>query len=83
MTWFIYILECSDGTLYTGVSTDPDRRVYEHNHTSKGAKYTRGRRPVKLLWAKACRDRSNAQGLEAKIKTLNRDQKLAYINGRA
>ena len=82
MTWFVYILECVDETLYTGVSTHPDRRVYEHNHTSKGAKYTRGRRPVKLLWAKACRDRSHAQGLEAKIKTLNRDQKLAYINGR-
>lgn len=80
MIWFVYVLECVDGTLYTGVSTHPDRRVHDHNHTSKGAKYTRGRRPVKLLWAKACQDRTHAQGLEVKIKSLNREQKLAYIS---
>ena len=47
--WYLYILECSDGTLYTGISKDPERRLNEHNNSKKGAKYTAARRPVKLI----------------------------------
>ena len=51
MKWFVYILKCSDNTLYTGITTDIERRIKEHNSSNKGAKYTKTRRPVKLFYS--------------------------------
>lgn len=77
--WFVYLVECIDGTLYTGCTTDVTRRVAEHNSSSRGAKYTRSRRPVKLLAAFSSATRSTAQSEESQIKKLTRAQKLALI----
>ena len=79
--WYLYVVECRDGTLYTGVSTDVLRRVHEHNHTSRGAKYTRTRGPVKLVWEKKYNNRSEAQSAEFKFKKLTRNKKWETING--
>lgn len=73
--WFCYILECSDGTLYTGITNDLEMRIKTHN-LGKGAKYTRNRLPVKLKWSKIVENRSEASKLEYQIKKLNRSQKL-------
>lgn len=75
----LYILECADGTLYTGITTDVRRRVVEHNTSALGAKYTRGRRPVRLVYAEKFRDRSLASHEEARIKTLSRSAKKSLI----
>lgn len=77
--WFVYILACCDGTLYTGCTTDLDRRLQEHNESPRGAKYTRSRRPVKLVFWAPHPDRSAAQREEARIKKLSRAQKLQLI----
>ena len=74
--WFVYILECSDKSLYTGITKDLDRRVKEHNTSSKGAKYTKSRRPVKLKYVRPFTDRSTAAKEEARIKKLSRADKL-------
>ena len=79
MPYFVYILECSDSTLYTGITTDVQKRLHEHNNTQKGAKYTKIRRPVKLLHVEELEDRSSASKREYAIKKLKRDQKLALI----
>ena len=81
--WKVYILECSDGTLYTGTATDLPRRLRQHNgELAGGPKYTRGRRPVNLLWSAAAADRSAAQQREAAIKKLSRDEKLSLPGSR-
>lgn len=77
--WHVYLLECSDKTLYTGITTDIDRRVKEHNGGSRGAKYTRGRRPVILLGFIGVTSKSIALKVEYKIKQLPRDEKLNYV----
>ena len=77
---YVYILECADGTLYTGYTTEPERRLTEHNEGS-GAKYTRGRLPVKMVYTAAFETRSEATKEEARIKQLTRAQKLALIPG--
>lgn len=78
--WFVYVLRCGDDTLYTGVTTDVKRRVKEHNQDDKlAASYTRGRRPVKLVYQEICSDRSQALKREIGIKRLKRDQKEALI----
>ena len=77
--WYLYVVECSDGTLYTGITTDIDRRLDEHNGSSRGAKYTRPRRPVFLVVAVPCKDRSEASKLEAHVKAMTRRQKLTWI----
>lgn len=79
MTWSVYILKCADTSLYTGVTTDTKRRVQEHNQGKLGAKYTRARRPVELLYTEECDDRSGACKREAAIKKLSRQQKLLLI----
>lgn len=79
MGWFVYILRCSDNTLYTGVTTDVERRVAEHNGTTKSAKYTKARQPVELVYTKKAKDRSGAQIREASIKKLSREEKLNLI----
>lgn len=83
MSWFVYILRCGDGTLYTGVTTDLVRRVSEHNGdggAGKGAKYTKARRPVAMVYHEAHADRSSAGIREAAIKKLSRPEKQALID---
>ena len=77
--YYVYILQCSDDTLYTGITTDLDRRVYEHNHLAKGAKYTKVRRPVSLVYSQRCENRSLALKREHEIKKLPRAEKLKLI----
>lgn len=74
--YFLYILECSDKTLYTGITTNLDRRIKEHNGLKTGAKYTKIRRPVKLVYSKEFINRSEALKEEVKIKKLSRQQKI-------
>jgi putative endonuclease len=76
--WFVYIVECSDGSLYTGTTTDLDRRIEQHN-SGTGAKYTRGRGPVKLKEFFEFDDRSMACKVESRIKKLKRSKKLKLI----
>ncbi len=75
MPHFVYILLCSDDTLYTGYTTDVGRRVGEHN-TGKGAKYTRTRRPVVLIYEEEHKSRNNALKREIQIKNMRRSSKL-------
>ena len=80
MSYYVYILECSDSTLYTGITTDIDRRVDEHNNSDKGAKYTKLRRPVTLVYREEAEDRSSASKREYAIKKLSRKAKLELID---
>jgi len=77
--YYLYIVECSDKTLYTGITTDLERRIAEHNSTELGAKYTFSRRPVKLVYSKKFKNRSTVSKKEASIKKLKRVQKLKLI----
>lgn len=78
--WFAYILQCADDSLYTGVTIDVIRRVEEHNSDNKkGARYTRVRRPVTLVYREQCDNRADACQREAAIKKLTRQQKLNLI----
>jgi putative endonuclease len=80
MTWFTYILRCADDSLYTGITIDIDRRLNEHNtDNKKGARYTRARRPVNLVYQKVCEDRASASRLEYQLKSMSRKQKLALL----
>jgi putative endonuclease len=79
MPYFIYIVQCSDETLYTGITTDINRRITEHNSSVKGAKYTRVRRPVRLVYKEIFEDRSSASKREYMIKKLSRKEKLKLI----
>ena len=78
--WYVYILQCRDNSLYTGITTDIQRRVEEHNNRTEGAKYTRSRRPVKLVYQESCIDRSSASKREVEIKKLRTDKKRSLIN---
>lgn len=75
---WVYILRCKDGSLYTGTAADVDHRAAVHN-SGRGAKYTRGRLPVEVVYREACPDRSAALKREYAIKQLPRSQKLALI----
>jgi len=77
--YFVYILECSDQTLYTGITTNIDRRIKEHNNSKLGAKYTKVRRPVILVYSKEFMNRSEAAKEEFQIKKLSRQQKLDLL----
>ena len=79
MKYSVYILKCADGTLYVGSTTDVKRRVDEHNSSSKGAKYTKARRPVQLMHAEIFENRSEAQKREAVLKKLTRKEKLTLL----
>lgn len=79
MPYFVYILRCSDDTLYTGIATDVVRRVKEHNESPKGAKYTTGRRPVVLVHQEVFSTRSEALKREASIKKLSREGKESLL----
>lgn len=75
---YVYVLECSDGTFYTGYTTDVDRRVREHE-TSEGAKYTRGRTPVSLVHVEEFDSRSSAMSREHEVKSLSRAEKERLV----
>lgn len=77
-TWYLYILRCRDGTLYTGITTDVDKR-FEAHATGKGAKYTRGRGPLTLVYRETCGDHSAALKRELEIKKLTRQEKEALV----
>lgn len=79
MPWYVYILECADGTLYTGVTTDVARRVREHNESDRGAKYTRSRRPVTLFHTETFEGKEDAMRREYFIKVLTRKEKIKLI----
>lgn len=80
--WCVYIVKCSDNTLYTGVSNDLDARIITHN-SGKGAKYTKNRRPVEVVWSELAENRSLAQKREYEIKKLKREDKLKLIEENA
>ncbi|MEK7508504.1 MAG: GIY-YIG nuclease family protein [Patescibacteria group bacterium] len=77
--YYLYILKCADHTLYAGITIDLKRRVGEHNSSKLGAKYTRGRRPAKLVYSKKFRNRSLASKAESRIKKLSRGDKIKLI----
>lgn len=80
MTWHVYIVRCADGTLYTGIATGVHRRVAEHNGAGRaGARYTRARRPVVLVYQESAASRSEAARREYQIKQLPRRDKLALL----
>lgn len=74
------MLICRDGTIYTGITVDLERRVAEHNDSKLGAKYTSARRPVRLAYSKKFKNRSTASKEEARVKKLSREKKLELIN---
>jgi putative endonuclease len=81
--WFVYIVRCADDTLYTGLAKDVARRVREHNSNDRrGASYTRGRRPVALVYAEAVQTRSAAAKREYAIKHMIRRKKIALLRAR-
>lgn len=76
--WWVYLVQCRDGTFYTGITTDPQRRLRQHNgELVGGARYTRPRRPVTLVYQEACCDRSHASQREAVVRKLSRTRKQA------
>jgi putative endonuclease len=80
--WRVYIVRCADGSLYTGIAIDLERRIAEHNaDNGLGASYTRSRRPVTLVYQEVAADRSAASKREYRIKQLSRTEKLALIDG--
>lgn len=83
MVWHVYLLECADTTLYCGITRDLERRVRQHNGLlAGGARYTRGRRPVRVVAAVACVSQGEALRLEALIKDTPRKDKLALLQKR-
>lgn len=80
--WFVYLVRCGDNSLYTGISTDVDRRFSEHQlNPLKAARYMRGRGPLELVFRAAAGDRSRASMLEHRIKRLPREEKLRLVSG--
>jgi putative endonuclease len=78
MDWSVYIIICSDGSLYTGISKDVQRRFSEHQ-AGKGAKYFRGRQPLRIAYQEAGYNQSSASKREATIKKMSRVEKLSFI----
>ena len=76
--WYLYVLRCGDGTLYTGITTDVEKRFAAHQE-GKGAKYTRGRGPLEILYREACASHSEALKREYAFKQLPREQKLSFL----
>jgi len=74
--YYLYILQCDDKSLYTGITVDLAKRVNEHNNSKLGAKYTMARRPVKIVYSKRFRNRSLASKAEIRIKKLSREEKI-------
>lgn len=81
MNWSVYIIRCDDGSLYTGISTDPERRFEEHRTGKRGARYFAGRQPEAIVWQETGHDQGGALRREAAIKKLDRRAKLRLIQG--
>lgn len=89
--WYVYMIKASDGSLYTGITTDVQRRFQEHlggnpgakKGVKKGAKYFQGRKPEKVVYVEEGHDRSSASKREAEIKCLRREQKLALVDSQS
>jgi len=79
-TWTIYFLRCNDNSLYTGITTDIKRRLHQHNNTKLGAKYTRARRPVVLVYSETAVDKSTASKREYQLRTLTKKQKEKIVS---
>ena len=77
--WFVYLVRCRDGSFYCGIAKNLNRRVAEHNSADKGAKYTRGRRPVQLVYTEEVASRAQATQREGRIKRMTRAQKMGLI----
>ena len=77
--WYLYILRCKDNTLYTGITTDVEKRLEAHR-SGKGAKYTRGRAPLELVYRENCGSHSDALKREAEVKKLSRQEKELLVN---
>ena len=77
--WFVYLVRCRDATLYCGIAKDLARRLEEHNSPDKGAKYTRGRQPVQLVYAEEVSSRAHATQREGQIKRMTRREKMTLI----
>ena len=82
LIWYLYILRCCDGTLYTGITTDVEKRLETHR-SGKGAKYTRGRGPLELVYRETCGSHSDALKREMAVKRLTRTQKESMIANHA
>ena len=78
--WYLYLIRCADGSLYTGISTDVERRLNEHRN-NRGARRLRGQGPLELVFSQGVGDRANAQRIEYRVKRLRREQKEALIAG--
>ena len=78
-SWYVYIVECCDATLYTGITTNIEKRIREHNTSRLGAKYTRARRPVVLVYIETSESRSSASRREYQIKQMTHQQKTTLI----
>lgn len=78
-SWHVYMVECADKTLYSGITTDLERRIQEHNDSVKGARYTRAKRPVTLVYSEQASDRSSASKREYELKQLSREDKLVLV----
>ena len=79
MKWYLYIVRCRDDSLYTGITSDLKRRIYEHNNNTKGSKYLRGKRPVYVVYYEELDNQSEARKREASIKNWKRKYKLQLI----
>jgi len=79
LSWIVYILQCADGTLYTGITNDFERRMAEHE-AGQGAKYTKGRGPLRLVYQETCQGRGLASKREIEIKSLDRKSKLLLFS---
>jgi putative endonuclease len=77
-TWYVYLLECADGTLYTGITVDPQRRLKQHN-AGRGSRYTRTRLPARLLGTMPAESRAEALRLERRVKRWHPDRKRALF----
>jgi putative endonuclease len=77
--WFVYVVRCSDGSLYTGITNNIKKRILEHNYGTRGAKYTKSRRPVRLLYKRECDSRSHALKEEWAFKKLKKTEKERII----
>jgi putative endonuclease len=81
MPYYVYILECADGTLYVGSTSDLERRLHAHNHLKSGAHYTKIRRPVTLRYSEKCRTYAEVRAREGEIKAMKREEKIRLIRG--
>lgn len=80
MTWYLYLVRCRDGSLYTGITTDVTRRIAAHR-SNRGARRLRGRGPLELVYSHPLPDRSQAQRIEHRVKKLNREAKERLVRG--